>query len=554
MSLRPLLLAVAAVAALGACGKKTDAPKPSTSLAAADIGAASPLDKSYRLKDGKELDVDRLFEYFPLYVRPTYESATFDKKLGATIVTNLKFGDVASTGFTAKRAEFYGVDLEKIAAIEAAKDPALDAPLGLVLGKLRLFDIASVDEAGPKTTIGAVEIDSLRVRDGGIPKEPPGSGVAVFFNAFDVAGVYFKDVKVAGGVAENTDAAVSVDFAAADLRLVGLGGGRLKAFLARDLDYLISQSPAAITAALQGAGPMADILLSGPIRNFVAPENQRMRVKTMAWRDISFAGLLPYSLKGEQPPLTAGDLIDLGSLSIIDAETLIGEKRFSLVPETTVSAMDFHWLAPSKVRAVTRGGVYDFSAYVDADQKEALAALKSRKLDKVKGDSDFAYDWSPDKGGAVLSTGFDSEGFADFDLDVALDGLELKKIEAGRAAGAAQPVMDLARLRSFSMIIDDDQLLDAFYALSAIGTGQTEKEIRAATPTLMRLTKLELERESPRVAGFVESVADFLENGGTLEIKAAPATPVPLNALQSAAQGGPDAMADAVNLTVVQKK
>lgn len=550
------LVATFAIAgAVAGCGRKDGAPKSPASVAAADLAAASPLDKDYRLKGGEELDVDRLFELAPLYMRPTYEKASFDAKLGATVVTGLKFGDIeGGRGFTAKRAEFYGVDLDRIEKLQSATTAPANAPLHPVLGKLRLFEIESASETGAKTTIGAVEIDSLRVRDGGIPKKSPASGLAAFFNAFDVAGIYFKDLKVAAIDASQSDTGAALDFAAPDLRFVGLGGGRLKALLGRDLDYVIRQSPAAIAAAGRGLGPAGEILVNGPLRNFIAPENQRTRLKSVEWRDISFAGLLDYGLRGERPPITARNLINLGTARFVDAETFVGDKRLSIVPDTMISAFEFTWFAPSKVRAVTRGGLYDFTAYVPDTEKEAIGVLKARGLDRVKGDSDFALDWSADKGDAVLSTGFNSAGFADFDFDIALVGLELKKIEAGRAAGAPQPALDLARLKSLSMVIADEEMLDAFYELSALEAGGTAKDVRAATPAMMRIGKIELERESPRLAGYVEAIADFLEDGGALEIRAAPETPVPLNAISAAAPSGPDAMAEAINLTVTRKK
>ncbi len=551
-----VILSLVATIALAGCGKKVGAPKSPASVAAADLAAASPLDKAYRLKGGAELDIDRLFELAPLYVRPTYEKASFDSKLGATVVTGLKFGDTAGgKGFTAKRAEFYDVDLDRIEKLQSATTAPTDAPLYRVLGKLRLYGVESASEAGARTTIGAVEIDSLRVRDGGIPKETPASGLAAFFNAFDVAGVYFKDLKFAAADAAQSDAGAAFVFAAPDLRFVGLGGGRLKALLGRDLDYVIRQSPEAIAAAgRRGLGPAGDILVNGPLRNFIAPENQRTTLKALEWRDISFAGLLAYGLKGARPPITARNLINLGTARLVDAETFIGDKRLSIVPDTTISAIEFTWLAPSKIRAVTRGGLYDFTAYVPDTEKEAIGVLKARGLDRVKGDSDLAFDWNADKGDAALSTGFDSAGFADVDFDVALAGLELKKIEAGRAAGAPQPALDLARLKSLSMVIADEEMLDAFYELSALETGGSAKDVRAAAPAMMRIGQMELARESPRLAGYVEAIADFLEDGGTLEIRAAPQAPVPLSAISAAAPAGPDAIADAINLTVTRKK
>ncbi len=551
--MRHVLLSLMAACAFAGCGEKSDAPRSSSSLAAADVNAASPIDKPYRLKGEEELDVDRLFAVLPLYLRPTYEAATFDAKSGATVVANLKFGDVAKAdSFTAARAEFYDVDLETIEKLEKAVDAAPDAPLQLIVGKLRLFDVASAGAGA--TTIGAVEIDSLRVREGGLPKQSPASGLAGFFNAFDVAGVYFKDVKIAEDEPGGSNSGAAFDLEAPDIRFVGLGGGRLDAFIARDLSFLVRQSPAALAAAGRGLGPAADVLVNGPLRNFIAPENQRTRFKTMVWRDISFAGLMAYGLKGERPPITARNLISLGTMRLTDAETFIGDKRLSFVPTTDVSAMEFTWLAPSKVRAVTRGGLYDFTAYVPDSETAAIDVLRARGLDKIRGDSDLAFDWNADKGDAVFSTGFDSAGFADVDIDFALDGLQLKKIEDGRAAGAPRPAYDLARLKAFSMVIADDQLLDAFYALSALQTGGTAKDVRAAAPAMMRLGKLEVERESPRLASYIEAIADFLEDGGTLDIRAVPETPVPLTAIGAAAPAGPDAMANAINLTVTRKK
>ena len=547
------LLALVAAFAFAACAKKSEAPRTPASVEAADIDAASPLDRPYRAKGGEALDIDRLFEIFPLYLRPTYAKSDFDKKTGATVVADLEFG--GEKGFRVKRAEFYGVDLDRIERVKSAENAALDAPMEPVIAKLRLYDIESVDGDEPGgVTIKAAEVDALRIRQGGVPKESAASGLAAFFNAFDVAGVYFKDVRATGADETRSDTGAAFDFEAADLRLVGVGGGRVDAVVARDVGYIVRQSSSAIAAAGKGLGPAGDVLLNGPLRNFIAPENQRVKAKSLEWRNISFAGLMQYGLKGERPPISARDLIDLGTARLVDTETFFGDKRVSIVPQTDISAMEFDWFAPSKIRAVTRGGVYDFTGYVPDTEEKAIAELKSRKLDRVKADSDLAFDWSAETGGAVFSTGFDSSGLADLDIDVALDGLELKRIEAARLAGARNAASELARLKRFSFVIADEQMLDAFYALSALQTGGEAKDVRAATPALMRLTQLELKRSNPRVASYIDALADFLEDGGTLEVKAEPETPVPLEALGAAAAGGPDAMAAAVNLTVTRKK
>lgn len=554
--IRSALLLFAASLAAASCGERAGAPMSPASVAAADANADSPIDRPFRLKSADELDVDRLFRLLPLYLRPTYEKATFDPRSGATIVTGLKFGsEKTADGFAAGRAEFYGVDLDRIERLNGETDAPLDAPFSPVLAKLRLFDVETFagEEGRPKTSIKAVEIDSLRVRGGGIPKTSGANGLAALINAFDFAGVYFKDIRTTGGDVAESDTGAAFDFAAADLRFVGAGGGKLKAVIGRDLEYEVRQSADAVAAASRKLGPMAEILVSGPLRAFIAPEEQRTKIKTLEWRNISFAGLLDFGLRGEQPPITARNLMDLGTAKLTDVETYVGEKRFSLTPEVDIPALEFAWLAPSKVRAVTRGGVYDFTALVPDKEREAISLLKTRRLDRVRGDSDFAYDWNPDRGGAVLSAGYDSAGFADFDLDLALEGLELKGLEAARAGGAANPAAETARLGRFSLIISDETMLDAFFELSALETGGTAKDVRSAAPAVMRLTRLELQRKNPRTAGFIDAVAAFLEDGGTLEIRAEPETPAPLSVIGDNAARGPDAVAAAINLTVTQR-
>jgi len=546
-------LALCAALAIVSCGKHSDAPRSASSMEASDIDAGSPIDRPYRIKNAEALDVDKFFKILPLYLRPTYDKPEFDEKSGATIIRNLKFS--GDDEIAIARAEFYGVDMEAIDRIGAEDITGLDAPMETVLRKLRLFDIKSdADEAdAPAMMIGAIEIDTLRIRQGGLPEESPASGLAALFNAFEVAGVYFKDVN--GGAAEGVKSKsdISVKFAAADMRFVGVNGGRLDAFVARDFDYQVDQSQSAIAAAGKGLGPAGDILVNGPLRNFIAPANQRVKIGSIEWKDISFAGLMEYGLKGEKPPISARNLINLGAAHFADVETYYGEKRVSLAPETDISAMEFAWLLPSKIRAVSRGVLYDFTGYVPDEEEEAIAALKSRGLDRIKADSNLAYDWSAEKGDAVFSTYYDSNGFADLKIDAALEGLELKRIDAASAAGARNPAADLAKLKRFSFVVDDDQMLDAFFALSALQTGGEAKDVRAATPALMRLTQLELKRSNPRIASYVDAIADFLEDGGALEIKAEPETPVPLSAINAALAGGPDAMAAAINLTVTQK-
>jgi hypothetical protein len=95
----------------------------------------------------------------------------------------------------------------------------------------------------------------MRVRRGGVPEEPQGSGLAALFNAFDVAGVYFNHTEISRLDETGNGPEGDFSYAAPDLRFVGVGGGHLDALIARDLDLMIRRSPEALARAGRSAGP-----------------------------------------------------------------------------------------------------------------------------------------------------------------------------------------------------------------------------------------------------------------------------------------------------------
>jgi len=259
---------------------------------------------------------------------------------------------------------------------------------------------------------------------------------------------------------------------------------------------------------------------------------------------------MDWGLKGEEPPISARNLIDLGNIRIDDAEMFVGDKRASIVPETIVSDMKFEWLAPSKIRAVTRGGVTDFTAYLPDDATKEIAVLKSYDLDKAKIESSLSYDWSADLGDAVVKADYLSKQLSDFDFNLLLGGLQLEKIAKAEAAGEKDPVVKLGKLKSMSVKIVDHNMLDALFELAALQNGSTAKEIREAAPSFLKIMKLQLSGDNPKTADFIDAIADFIEDGGALEIKAAPKSPVPLSSLAGLKK--PDDAAIALGLTVTR--
>lgn len=557
MKIKAILFAGAASLTLISCGKKDEAgPETKSSAAAARPEAGSPLDAPFKLAGAEPIDVDALFSLLPEEAAPSYDSAAFDEKLGATVVTNLRIIDrdpdnaLEFDGLTIERTELYGVDMEAIERVKAAEATA-DAPFEKIFDKVRLFGVKPASpDAGAQTTIGGIELDQFRLRQGGFKADKEGDdNPAFFFNAFDLAGLYFKDFIIDGADEQAGDIKVK----APDLRFVGLGGGKLNAVIAKDFEYEVKQSPEARAAMARAMGP-GGALMSGPLKGFIAPDHQRTKMESLEWRGVDFSGLMAYGLKDEEPPVTAKNLIDLGSIKALDMETFIGERRAAKVAETKVDRIRFTWLIPSDVHSVSKGGEYDLTAYVSEEETEAVETLKKHGLDMVKGESELSWTWDAAQGGANLGASFVTDKLADFSLDFALAGLELEKINALIEAGEENAIAKAGAFKGFGATLIDKTLLDAIYDVSALQMGGDGEDLRQSTPAMVRLTGIQAASINPRIADYVDALANFLADGGTLEIAARPEQAVPLEAIAAAGDSAPQTLPDLLNLTVTHKE
>lgn len=570
-----LLLAGFAALSLISCGQKDKAegPRSETSAQAAKANAASPLDKDFRLKKAEPLDVDAFFALMPEDSRPTYDSAAFDDKLGATVVNNLRLADANDgEGVTVERAEFYGVDLDAIGRIKSAQDAGeenpstamaqlaygdpekANGPFETVVQKVRLLNVATEGfddgDTAAEIRIGGIELDQLEIRQGGLSPYGLSNMPAGIVNTLNIAGLYFKDISVN---AEGGDAG-AISFEAPDLRFVGIGGGKLDAVIANDFEYEMTQTAASRAAMSQSMGPQAGMLLSGPLGAFIAPENQRVKMKSFAWRGIDFSGLLPFGLSGEEPPLTDEKLIDLGTMTAADMETFIGGKRAAIVKEATVSAAEFTWLVPSKIRADSKGASYDFSAYVPDTEEAMLATIKEHGLDDVKGDGYVEWIWNADSGAADFDYVANMDGLADLSMAFGFAGLDLKEMAAAMEEGDSDAVSTQGAFKNFSFSIKDEKALDAIFALAALQMGGSGEDLRLSAPAMIRLSGAQVAQMNPRISNYVNAVADFVAKGGALEISAKPAKPVAFAEIESTGTTAPQTLPDVLGLEVTHKE
>lgn len=563
MTLRTVFLASASALMLASCGGgggDSSAPQSKASAAAAKVSSESPLEKTFSVKGAEELDVKRLFSLLPPGLEATYADTSFDKKTGATTVSGIKIFEVSQTSVAETysestegylevgRAEFFGVDLELLEGINET-EATVDAPFKTAFEKVRFFDLkfAGSDEDEAKFSMGAIEFDKLDIREGGMPAEKSDGAIAFFFNSFSMAGIYAKDIAFGAG-----QEGLALSFSAPDMRVIGLGGGKLDTFLAKDLEYNLQQDVDTL-AALGGSASPAGTILDGPLGNFIAPEKQRAIVESVVWNSINLSGIMDYALKSEEPPVTATDLIDLGNISVLNTKTFIGERVFSFTPETTVSDMKFTWLAPSKIRSESKGGTYDFTAYTEG-QEELTEALKELGLDKVKADSLLTYDWNAKKGGADFVTNFDADGLADVSMSFGAEGLVLKDLYDAMKAGDKDAVSTLGEFEGLSIEIADEKLLDAIFTLGGMQAGISAEDARQTAIGGLNIARLQAAQFGGRFNDYIDAIGAFLEEGGTLKIDASPEKPVPFSAFTSVVADGPAAATELVDLTISHKK
>ena len=550
MTMRHFLLAGAAAMALGACGGEdggAEGGAASNTSTKSVVSGGSPISKPFSLKNASELDVDALFALAPADARPTYQSVFFDEKLGATVVTGLQFTEEDGGTITIEKAELYGVDVDAIQRINAA-EPAVDAPFETVFEKVRLFGInpeGADDDID--ITIEALELDKLRIRQGGVDETQ--DSPAFFFNTFELGGFFIKNMSMTGGAEGST-----IDGRIPDLRISGLGGGKMGALVIKDVAYDVNQSDEAQRSLASLMGPQGALIMDSPLRNFIAPGAQRASIKSVVWRGLDMSGLMKASLSGDKPSFTAKNLVKLGAVEIEGAQSYVDGKLASSSKKTTVTSNESTWIVPTKLRAESTGDFYNFSAYVPDGEEALLQIVKDNGLDNVKASSQTAWDWDAEGGDVALSTTWDTQGFADVSFDVNLNGIEIDKIAAAAESGDNSAIERIAVFDSFSMKIADDKMLDAIFAIAGLQMNSSASDLRESAPAMIRLGGAAYAGVNPRFSDYIDAFAAFIADGGALEVTANPSSPVPLAAIAETSETAPQDLPDIIDLKITHSK
>ncbi|GEM_PF-1253014 len=551
-----LLIGTAALGLVACGGDKGDGGgKSSTSsnLVSVDLkGGKSPLDKSFAYKQGEELDVDAFFaaasdnEEMPF----TYDSSTFDKKTGATIITNLVSKD-DSDSFSIGRLELYGVNQDNILALKG--DEATDGQLD-IFRKIRAFDVSFTDpdSGSSKFSIGALEVDSLKIKGHGAGAEEAlkdGQELAMALDSFSLGGVYLKDLSLDAMEAEDMGIAMKV----ADLRFGAMQDGKFGGLYMADVEYSMEQSPEMRAMMLGELDANTRAMFEGPLGNLLFPENSQGTISKVTWDGMNISGLMEYLRSGEKPPFSAKNLIWVGGMEINDTVTKINGVQAASIGRSVLDPIEFEWLVPTRIASREEDGVYNIGALMPEGAEALTALVKENGLEAVKYEADFLWDYDTKKGNAKLVSDTKMNGLANFYLDLKLADAPLEPLLTGMEAEDQTVIQNIA-LEGMTLRIEDEKLLNFVFGVAGQQYGQDAEQMRQTAVGMMGFASMQAAQLGPDYVDYVSAVQGFMTDGGILEISIAPKEKLTMAVLADLEEAGPEAIPGILGLSVTHKK
>jgi len=326
----------------------------------------------------------------------------------------------------------------------------------------------------------------------------------------------------------------------------GVARGDVAAIIMNDFSFSLDT----ITAAT-GTAPAIPVSMSGGVGRY-------------AVTGLRLARLLGFWARGESPSPKEVDLFSLGVWETRNERYTLGGQPFYSLDYGRTDLSKFRWFIPTSIRMKATnfsydiGGLMKYSASVApqgagaADLKNMMALLDKHGFSKLNISGETSYDWSPETGAAKFVTRNDLKTIGQLDIDLGavlptfreFASLHPKNGEAFDAAKLSALFADGA-LSSVSTTIADRGVIARAFALAAdmqatqagAAPGSIKgAELRAAAAFSMRSLGAAPTPLSPVYA----ALADFIAEGGTLDLAAAPASPIPFAFIMAPGPNGED--------------
>lgn len=278
-----------------------------------------------------------------------------------------------------------------------------------------------------------------------------------------------------------------------------------------------------------------------------------------AFTGMKFANLLAYGERGEMPPITARDLMSIGTYTLEDTQMNFGGKPFFDIGRAEFKADKFAWFLPERITMSHEDASLHIADFIEllavlepeAPQTEGepgmleIAGMLNRSgFGTLSGDGDFEFAWSADTGAAHL----ESNSLADnlytdnTRLDLTLpsyaqvvpvfgpdgktldnDALSALFDETARLSGGHYRLTDTGGLNAVSSLVieiakfsgDADPMMAGF-------AESTPETVRMFASGMLMFGAGTVSAEIPQATQWIASLSQFITGGGTLEIAFAP--------------------------------
>jgi len=312
-------------------------------------------------------------------------------------------------------------------------------------------------------------------------------------------------------------------------------------------------------------------MLSNPVL-FVAlltgASSSVVEIDRIVGRQSDVSGALSWLSRFEMPPITQTDLIDLGALTIEGSRTIWDGNFVYGVDRSEIRALDFHWLVPSNYVQVDSGFTMNtrqlMSTVLEREGagltpetgslqiQQIFAAIEALGVETINGQSEVHWKWDGNEGGLDTGMTLDFTDLTKTSFGLNMDGPSLAGWEQIVKTNAAADVEDIpVFFNNFQFSITDDQLLDRSYAYAAtqLGGGSAQ-DMRASLPSLVRLSGGQFAQLSPRIPSYLDAVATFLGESGSISLTANPEVPVSISDIQKASEESPQSLLELLNLVI----
>lgn len=330
----------------------------------------------------------------------------------------------------------------------------------------------------------------------------------------------------------------------------------------------------------------------------------------MGIEDFRFDKLYGHIANGTMPPRTETDVLSYGLYTIQNQVVKVGGKDIVKIGESSLDARKFHWLIPTELKASASNAVIDFAAITqmsgefakqiqaeqeaqwgapdpDADPEFAVAApampdfaaiaaaMEKHGLARPNMNFNFGWNWNATSGDAKIDLGFGGEnlmqmgfkyegGFPDFK-----SASDLFPEDGGMVdtTGFSQLFEKRTTMKLINVnMVDNGGLQKMFDFTADMGPimaagdpsgfnpleGQTGASLRQMAGGMLTMLGA-----TPDLAPFITPMANFIMEGGKLNLTFQPAQPMTFSALAEKMSGSmqaPGAALKEVGLKVEHSK